>query len=96
MIEYWDIQDHQFPEAAVKFAYKTETDLFALAKAKTRASSLAVSSDGSQFAMFCADRYVNQKQASSMKLTLLIAKSALMTAFYAFVVKTGRAANGLQ
>lgn len=56
MIEYWDIGTHQFPEESVKFAYKMETDLFALAKAKTRAGSLAVSPDGSQFAMFCADR----------------------------------------
>ena len=60
LIEYWDIHDHKFPEGAVKFLYKTETDLFALAKAKTRAGSLSVSPDGSQFAMFCADRLVLQ------------------------------------
>ena len=57
MIEYWSVSDHQFPEDAVSFRYKMETDLFALAKAKTRAGSLSVSPDGTQFAAFCADRY---------------------------------------
>lgn len=57
MIEYWQVSDHQFPEQAVSFKYKMETDLFALAKAKTHASSLAVSQDGTQFAVFCADKY---------------------------------------
>ena len=64
LIEYWDIHNHKFPEGAVKFLYKTETDLFALAKAKTRAGSLSVSPDGSQFAMFCADRLVLQMNIS--------------------------------
>lgn len=59
MIEYWEVDSHQFPEDAVSFKYKMETDLFALAKAKTRAGSLSVSPDGTQFAVFCADRCGN-------------------------------------
>ena len=57
MIEYWQASDHQFPEQGVTFKYKMETDLFALAKAKTHAGSLAVSNDGTQFAVFCADKW---------------------------------------
>jgi len=56
MIEYWRVSDHQFPEQGVTFKYKMETDLFALAKAKTHAGSLAVSRDGTQFSVFCADK----------------------------------------
>ena len=56
VIEYWAASDHSFPEAAVSFRMKMETDLFALAMAKATASSLAVSQDGSQFAAFCSDR----------------------------------------
>lgn len=56
MIEYWAAESHQFPGEAVSFNYKMETDLFALAKGKTQAASLAVSSDGSQFAIFSTDR----------------------------------------
>ena len=40
----------------MSFDSKLDTDLYALAKAKTMAASLDVSRDGSQFAMFCADR----------------------------------------
>ena len=57
MIEYWSAQDYAFPKAAVNFKFKTETDLYMLAKAKTQALSLAVSRDGTQFAMLCADRW---------------------------------------
>lgn len=56
MIEYWGARDHSFPHAAVTFQYKMETDLFALAKAKATAYSLAVSADGNQFAAYCSDR----------------------------------------
>ena len=62
MIEYWSVLDHQFPEEAVSFKYKMETDLFALAKAKTRAGSLSVSADGTQFAIFGVDRYIALQQ----------------------------------
>jgi hypothetical protein len=41
-IEYWSCEDYKHPAAAVKFAMKMDTDLFALAKAKTAARSLEV------------------------------------------------------
>ena len=59
MIEYWQASDHEFPEQGVAFKYKMETDLFALAKARTHAGSLAVSNDGTQFAVFCADKWIS-------------------------------------
>lgn len=56
IIEYWDASSHSFPSEAVSFDSKLDTDLYALAKVQTTAASLDVSRDGSQFAMFCADR----------------------------------------
>jgi hypothetical protein len=56
VIEYWDASSHEFPSDVVAFDSKLDTDLYALAKAKTTAASLDVSRDGAQFAMFCADR----------------------------------------
>jgi len=56
IIEYWDATSHAFPGKAVSFGSRLDTDLYALAKAQTRALSLAVSCDGAQFAAFCADR----------------------------------------
>ena len=56
MIEYWSAQDYSFPEAEVSFKFKTETDLYKLAKSKVQALSLAISGDGHQFAMLCSDR----------------------------------------
>jgi peptidylprolyl isomerase domain and WD repeat-containing protein 1 len=41
-IEYWSCEDYKHPAAAVRFAMKMDTDLFALAKAKTSARSLEV------------------------------------------------------
>eukprot|EP00727_Mastigamoeba_balamuthi_P010741 m51a1_g629 putative peptidylprolyl isomerase domain and wd repeat-containing protein 1-like (649) ;mRNA; r:144654-147099 len=58
MIEYWDPQTLQFPEAAVKFRYKMDTDLFAFVEARTHAVSLNVSPDGLKFATMGRDRHV--------------------------------------
>ena len=58
VIEYWTGSDYAFPEAQVTFSMKLDTNLFALAKAKTTSKSLEVSKDGRQFAIFCADRWV--------------------------------------
>lgn len=57
VIEYWDASSHTWPEEGLNFGSKMDTDLYTLAKAKTTAVSLDVSRDGSQFAMFCADRH---------------------------------------
>ncbi len=50
-IEYWSGSDYKAPTpggGVVTFALKMDTDLFALAKAKTFARSLDVSADGQQ------------------------------------------------
>lgn len=43
------------PEEEVQFSFKLDTDLYALAKAKTSAHSIDVSRDGSKFVTFSAD-----------------------------------------
>ena len=59
MIEYWSGSDYAFPHDQVVFKMKLDTDLFALAKAKTTSKSLEISKDGSQFATFSTDRSRN-------------------------------------
>lgn len=68
VIEYWDASTYGVPEESPTFASKMDTDLYALAKAKTHAVSLDVSRDGSQFVMFCADRRVRVFNFSTGKL----------------------------
>ncbi|CAI5477995.1 unnamed protein product [Closterium sp. Yama58-4] len=58
MIEYWSADTYTFPSSSVCFKYKTDTDLYALAKAKTTAPSLEISPDGSQFATVSPDRRI--------------------------------------
>eukprot|EP00271_Cylindrocystis_brebissonii_P022293 TRINITY_DN852_c0_g1_i2.p1 TRINITY_DN852_c0_g1~~TRINITY_DN852_c0_g1_i2.p1 ORF type:complete len:547 (-),score=128.77 TRINITY_DN852_c0_g1_i2:474-2114(-) len=61
LIEYWTGDNYSFPLASsgcVNFQYKTETDLYALAKAKTVASSLEISPDCQQFATVSPDRRI--------------------------------------
>lgn len=67
-VEYWSGADYKPPTSAVKFSLKMDTDLFALAKAKTHARSLDVSGDGSQFVMFCADARVRVWRFATGKL----------------------------
>ena len=56
MIDYWSATTYKFPTTGVKFQYKLETDLYAMAKAKCQPTSLEVSRDGTQFAAFSTDR----------------------------------------
>lgn len=56
MIEYWSADGCGFPEEAVDFSMKMDTDLYALPKAKATAQSLDISADGSQFAIWSSDR----------------------------------------
>lgn len=55
VIEYWACSHpFQLPKSAA-FQFKTETDLYALAKAKARPTALTVSPDGEHFAICSAD-----------------------------------------
>lgn len=54
MIEYWTIEG-DFPSSSVHFGFKSETDLYALAKTRSVPYSLATSSDDQYFAILCSD-----------------------------------------
>ncbi|GJP80886.1 hypothetical protein CLOP_g11085 [Closterium sp. NIES-67] len=58
LIEYWSAETYTFPSSRVRFKYKIDTDLYALAKVKTTAPSLEISPDGSQFATVSPDRRI--------------------------------------
>ncbi len=58
MVEYWSANDFAFPSSTVKFAYKTDTDLYEFAKCKTLPVSLEFSPDGRLFATMSHDRQV--------------------------------------
>ncbi len=42
VIDYWDGSSYAFPKDTVKFKFKMDTDMYALAKAKTTAPSIEV------------------------------------------------------
>ena len=54
MIEYWTGSNYTFPQDVVTFKLKLDTDLYALAKAKTSSTTLEIGKDGSQFATWSA------------------------------------------
>ena len=59
MIEFWTGPKHfyEFP-VSVKFEYKTDTDLYEVAKAKSYCYHIAVSNQGLLIAATCADRQI--------------------------------------
>lgn len=58
MIEYWYPATLKFPDKGVEFKFKTETNLYDLAKSKTSVSALEVSPDGKQFVTTSPDRRI--------------------------------------
>lgn len=56
VLEYWSPLNMEFPTKGLPFKYKTDTDLYAVAKAKTTVSALEVSPDGMQFVTTSPDR----------------------------------------
>lgn len=64
VIEYWSGMTLKFPSEAVSFRFKLDTDLYALAKAKTAAGALEVSRDGAQFVVTSADRCPHPSKTS--------------------------------
>ena len=56
-IEVWDPDTLQLP-AGARFKYKSDTDLYDLAKCKATALSLDLSPDGELFACICTDKQV--------------------------------------
>lgn len=58
-MEYWGAEDYGRPQAgAVTFKFKMDTDLYDLAKAKTRACSISFSPDGKNMAVTARDKQV--------------------------------------
>ncbi|KAK9833523.1 hypothetical protein WJX81_001231 [Elliptochloris bilobata] len=76
MIEYWSGTTLRFPSEAVAFRFKLDTDLYALAKARTSARGLEVSRDGGQFCITSADRRVRVFRFLTGKLRCAIDESA--------------------
>ncbi|XXG77109.1 hypothetical protein AAC387_Pa08g1334 [Persea americana] len=58
LIEYWCPTTLQFPENRVNFKFKSDTNLFEIAKCKTAVSAIEVSPDGKQFAITSPDRRI--------------------------------------
>lgn len=57
MLEYWSAEDYgRPPPGAVKFKFKMDTDLYDLAKAKTRPCSISFSPDGKSMAVTARDK----------------------------------------
>jgi peptidylprolyl isomerase domain and WD repeat-containing protein 1 len=75
VIEYWSPVDYQVPTAAVDFRFKSDTDLYSLAKAKTKALSLEMSKDGEQFSTMGPDRRVRVFRFATGKLRHVIDES---------------------
>uniref|UniRef100_A0AAV1U2Q8 peptidylprolyl isomerase n=1 Tax=Peronospora matthiolae TaxID=2874970 RepID=A0AAV1U2Q8_9STRA len=57
VIEYWDAETYKLPQVAT-FRYKSDTDLYELAKCKTYATALDVSRDGTKFVVTAKDRQI--------------------------------------
>uniref|UniRef100_H2YC14 peptidylprolyl isomerase n=1 Tax=Ciona savignyi TaxID=51511 RepID=H2YC14_CIOSA len=58
MLEYWGENDFKFPKSTLKFEFKTDTDLYELAKLKCHARTITVSPDGLSFACLTSNRRV--------------------------------------
>ncbi|CAM9800719.1 unnamed protein product [Pylaiella littoralis] len=69
VLEYWGAEEYGRPRAAaVTFKFKMDTDLYDLAKAKTRACSICFSPDGKSMAVTARDKQVRVFDFRSGKL----------------------------
>ena len=72
MIEYWNVEsgstDDVHVTAGLEFTFKLDTGLYDLVKFKTQATSIAVSPDGSAFALTAQDKHVRVFDFASGKL----------------------------
>lgn len=59
MLEYWGAEEFgRTPTGVVSFKFKMDTDLYDLAKAKTRPCSISFSPDGKSMAVTSRDKQV--------------------------------------
>lgn len=79
MIEYWSAETLA-PIASsspvISFKFKSDTDLYALAKAKTYPTSMKMSPSGKQFVIMSKDKQIRVFELKSGKLKLQIDESA--------------------
>ena len=75
VIDYWSPSTYEFPTDGVDFRFKLDTDLYSLAKAKTKALTLEVSQDGEQFSTTGPDRRVRVFRFATGKLRHVIDES---------------------
>jgi len=68
MMDYWSSTTYRFPKGVLSFKHKIDTDLYAMARAKTQACSLELSADGEQIVCFCEDAAVRVWRFRSGKL----------------------------
>jgi len=78
IIEYWSATTLKQPAEGLAFRFKLDTDLYALAKAKTAARSLEVSRDGAQFSVVAADRRAALRFLCGLPRRLLHAPAPLV------------------
>jgi peptidylprolyl isomerase domain and WD repeat-containing protein 1 len=79
IIEYWDTTTGQplsAPDTRVKFQYKSDTDLYALAKSRTSPSCIAISPIGDKFVVTSVDKQIRVFDYGTGKLKLQIDESA--------------------
>lgn len=72
VIEYWSVDTFEVStksNSSVLFDYKSDTDLYDLAKSKTFPTSVAAASHGNAFAVFSADHVIRLFDFCSGKLT---------------------------
>jgi peptidylprolyl isomerase domain and WD repeat-containing protein 1 len=73
IIEYWDVNSYKplskSTSASVAYEFKSETDLYGLAKLKTAPLSITVSPDGSRFLIISRDRRLRMFDFASAKIT---------------------------
>lgn len=69
LIEYWDTSSYSLPNKNhITFAFKSETDLYELMKAKTTPYSLSISPNGKRFVILSKDKKIRVFHFSSGKL----------------------------
>ncbi|TDH74338.1 hypothetical protein CCR75_004623 [Bremia lactucae] len=71
LLEYWDADTYVFPRKeprAIQFKFKSETDLFELAKCKTFATAIDVSLNGQSFVVSAKDNQIRVFRFATGKL----------------------------
>ena len=75
VLEYWNADTLQpATEGSLSFRFKSDTDLYALCKARTSASVLVVSPRGDRFVAVCRDMHIRIFDYCSGKLKLEVHK----------------------